>query len=69
MNTRKGGSGEGVFVPLSYIDDVNSVRVGPPGPMDEALETAAAEFNLQWDRSKDWKNGVHLVVDLRERRY
>ena len=71
MNTRRGagGRGERVFAPLSYIDDVNSVRVGPPGPMDEALETAAAEFRLQWDRSKDWKNGVHLGVDMRERRH
>ena len=69
MNTRKGNRGSRVFAPLSYIDDVNSVRVGPPGPMDEALESAAAEFNLQWDRTKDWKNGVYLGVDMREKKH
>ena len=37
---------EKMFIPLSYIDDVNSVRVGKPGPMDVALESAAAEYHL-----------------------
>jgi len=69
MNTRRGNKGTRVFAPLSYIDDVNSVRVGPLGPMDKALESAAAEFHLQWDRTKDWKNGVHLRVDIKEKRH
>ena len=31
---------EGTFIPLSYIDDVNSIRVGGSRQMDEALESA-----------------------------
>ena len=40
MNTRSGkGEGGGrTWVPLSYIDDVNSVRVGKTDLMDEALD-------------------------------
>jgi len=70
MSTRGGGGkgGRG-FAPLSYIDDVNSVRVGPLGPMDEVLEATARDFHVQWDRSKDWKNGVHLGVDLRGKKH
>jgi len=63
--TRRGGT----FIPLSYIDDVNSIRVGNPRQMDKALESAAKEFNLQWDRSKDWKNEVHLEVDINGRKH
>jgi len=37
--------------------------------MDKALESVAKEFNLQWDRSKDWKNGVHLGVDMNGRKH
>jgi len=57
------------FIPLSYIDDVNSIRVGNPRQMDEVLESAARDFNLRWDRSKDWKNGVHLGVDMNGRKH
>ena len=35
----------------------------------ESLESAAAEYHLQWDRSKDWKNGVHLGVDMNGRKH
>jgi len=35
--------GRRVFIPLSYTDDVNSVRVGNSGPMDEVLQETATE--------------------------
>ena len=47
MSTRRGEKKGGRrFAPLSYIDNVNSVRVGPPGPMDKALEAATLDFHL-----------------------
>ena len=70
METRgKKQERERTFIPLSYIDDVNSVRVGGPRQMDEALESAAEEYRLQWDRSKDWKNGVHLGVNMNAKKH
>ena len=57
------------FIPLSYIDDINSVRVGKEKPMDEALEKAASKYGLKWDRSKDWKNEVHLGVNLNAKKH
>lgn len=33
MNTRNGGHSRDIFIPLQYINDVNSVRVGKEGPM------------------------------------
>jgi len=70
METRGGGARrENMFIPLFYIDDVNSIRVGSQKKMDEALGTAAEEFHLQWDRSKDWKNGVHLGVNINGKKH
>jgi len=70
METRgKKQERERTFIPLSYIDDVNSVRVGGPRKMDEALESAAKEYRLQWFRSKDWKNGVHLGVNINAKKH
>ena len=72
MNTRGESGGirrGGTFNPLSYIDDVNSVRVGNPRQMDQVLESAAEEYRLQWDRSKDWKNGVHLGVNINGKKH
>ena len=37
--------------------------------MDRALGQAAEEFKLKWDRRKDWKNGVHLGVNLDKKKY
>jgi len=37
--------------------------------MDEALQKAGSQYRLQWDRSKDWKNRVHLGVNLNRGRY
>lgn len=61
------GNGRDTFIPLSYIDDVNSVRVGKTGPLDDVLEEAAAWYRLKWDRSKDWKNKAHLRLDINAR--
>lgn len=60
----RAGKGKGVFIPLTFIDDSNSVTVGNVKETDEALKTAAREFGLTWDHEKDWKNGVYLGVNL-----
>jgi len=39
---------------------VNLVRKGSVIIMDNALEKAGEGYGLEWDRSKDWGNGVHL---------
>jgi len=73
MHTRGRSLGENRhknrFIPVSYIDDVNSVRVGKKEPMDEALEEATSKYRLKWDRSKDWKNEVHLGVNLNGKKH
>lgn len=43
------------MAPLSFIDDVNGVRVGREKEMDDALKEAGDEAGIRWDRSKDWK--------------
>ena len=37
--------------------------------MDEVLESTATAFHLRWDRTKDWKNGVHQGVNMNEKRH
>jgi len=63
--TRRGRS----FIPLSYIYDVNSVGVGKACPMDEALEETSSRYRVRWDRLKDWKNGIHLGVNLNGKKH
>jgi len=52
------------YWPLSYIDGVNGVRVGGKREIDEALEGAAREAGIRWEKSKNWKGrqGKHLGV-------
>ena len=70
VKARAGGSGtRRDFIPLSYIDDVNSGRVGKATNMDRALEAAATKYRLTWDKSKDWKDEVHLGVHPNGRKY
>ena len=70
VKARGGGPGtRRDFIPLSYIDDVNSVRVGKVTNMDRALEGAATKYRLTWDRSKDWKDKVHLGVNRNGRKH
>jgi len=49
MNTKGGrpGAVDGRFIPLSYIDDVNSVRVGKAKPMDDVLEEVSTRYRLK----------------------
>jgi len=49
----EGGSqrGDTGFIPLSYIDEINSVRVGKEKPMDEVLEEPATRYRLYWNRT------------------
>jgi len=57
---------------LSFIDDVNGVRVGSVKELDEALEAAAKKAGVRWDHDKDWtgNKGKHLgVVMLDQRRH
>jgi len=65
----KGNTRDRDFIPLSYIDDVNSVRVGRVANMDKALGEASQKYRLTWDRLKDWKDEVHLGVNLNGRRH
>jgi len=67
--TEKGTGEPRDFIPLSYIDDVNSVRKGRVTNMDKALEGASQKYRLKWDRSKDWKDEVHLGVNLNGRKH
>ena len=49
------------FDSLQFIDDCNSIVHGNIKDMDRALQQAALEFKLKWDRSKHWKNlGVNI---------
>jgi len=56
-------------VPLSFIDDINSVRVGKVDPMDEAIEEAKGEYRLRWGSNKDGVDGVHLGVNVYSARH
>jgi len=70
MNTRGGKAKDRnrrKFIPLSYIDDVSSVRVGREDKMDKVLTEVAPRYRLKWDRSKDWVNEVHLGVSLNDK--
>ena len=58
------------YWPLSFIDDVNGVRVGGEKEMDIALEAAAKEAGVKWDHDKDWRGnkGKHLGVVMQDQR-
>jgi len=67
--TEKGNMRARDFIPLSYINDVNSIRVGRVANVDKAFEEASQKYELTWDRSKDWKDEVHLRVNLNGKRH
>jgi len=48
----------------------NEVRVGGETEMDEALEEAAQEAGIRWDKAKTWKGrqGKHLGVIMEDQR-
>jgi len=58
------------YWPLSFIDDVNGVRVGGEKELDEALTSAAEAAGVRWDRDKDWRGnkGRHLGVVMQDQR-
>jgi len=58
------------YWPLSYIDDVNGVRIGGEEEMDEALTAAAEAAGVRWDHDKDWRGnrGKHLGVVMQDQR-
>jgi len=58
------------YWPLSFIDDVNGVRIGGEREMDEALAKAGEEAGIKWDREKDWRGskGRHLGVVMQDQR-
>ena len=47
-----------------FIGDCNSVVRGNKEDMHRALQQAAQEFKLRWDKAKECKNRVHLEVNL-----
>jgi len=56
------------YWPLSFIDDINGVRVGGEKEMQDALEEAARVAGVKWDASKHWKGrqGRHLGVIMQD---
>jgi len=58
------------YWPLSFIDDVNGVRVGGEREMDEALAEAGREAGIKWGREKDWRGNKskHLGVVMQDQR-
>ena len=58
------------YWPLSFIDDINGVRVGGEKGLDEAMREAASMAGIKWDRTKDWKGtkGRHLGVAMQDQR-
>ena len=58
------------YWPLSYIDDVNGVRIGGEREMDDALESAGQIAGVKWDREKNWRGnkGKHLGVVMQDQR-
>jgi len=44
-----------LLAPLSYIDGVNTILTGSSKVWDQALNEAACEMGLKWDRDKDWE--------------
>jgi len=58
------------YWPLSFIDDVNGVKVGGEKELDRALEAAARVAGVRWDHDKDWKGnkGRHLGVVMQDQR-
>jgi len=67
MKTRRGRRTS--YWPLSFIDDINGVRVGGEKEMDEALEIAGGRAGIKWDRTKDWRGtrGKHLGVVIQDK--
>lgn len=57
------------FTSLQSINDCNSVVHGNVQHMDKVLGQAVEEFKLRWDRTKDWKDGAHLGVNLNRNRH
>ena len=45
------------------------MRVGDKKAMDQCLGKAATQWGMEWDRNKDWCNGVHLGVNLDKRKH
>ena len=58
------------YWPLSFIDDINGVRIGSERELDRAMEAAAKEAGVRWDREKNWKGnkGRHLGVVMQDQR-
>jgi len=58
------------YWPLSFIDDVNGVRIGGEKELDTALTAAAEKAGVKWDHGKDWRGnkGRHLGVVMQDQR-
>ena len=52
------------FENLPFMDNCNAVVHMVVKDMDRALNQAAGEYKLGWHTDKNWKNGVHLGVNL-----
>ena len=54
-----------IFLPLIFIGDCNSMRVGT---LDQRLEPAVEEYGLSWNRNNGWLHGTHQVVNPNRRK-
>ena len=49
-----------ILIPLSFVYDCNSIRVGDKRSMDKCFEKAAEDWGVEWDKEKEWKDAIHL---------
>ena len=66
LDTRKTRQQHNLVIPLSFVDDCNSVRVSNKKFMDKCLEDRCG---MEWDKDMGWKDGTHLGVNLDRRKH
>ena len=62
----RSGRSRNSFVPLSIVDDINSLRLGSEAVMDQVLDEEAEEYGMKFGKGKRWKDGkgLHLGVNV-----
>ena len=51
------------------MDDCNVIRVGDKKTVDKCLREAAEQWGMEWDKEKEWQDGIHLGVNLDPRKH
>ena len=52
-----------LLIPLSFVDDCNSIGIGSKRDLEKCSEQGAKEWALMWDKSTEWKDAIHLAVN------